>query len=179
VVSDKHYNNPGTGIMADRIIVFDGQKTKKAYKDNLRRVVFYDKDGNRTFVFYTNSFHLTAENVALLYKFRWRVELFFKWMKQHLRIKEFYGTSENAVRIQIYCAIIAYCLIAIIEHDMELELSTYDVLRILSISLLDKRALSELFDMTKQELNYQNDTQLKLIFFSGHQCHGTKMRGCH
>jgi hypothetical protein len=89
-------------------------------------------------------------------------------MKQHLRIKEFYGTSENVVRIQIYCAIIAYCLIAIVEHDMKLELSTYDVLRILSISLLDKRTLSELFDMTNQELNYQNNTQLKLIFFGGH-----------
>ena len=71
-------------------------------------MVFYDYDGNRTFVFYTNNFDVTAEQVALLYKYRWRVELFFKWLKQHLRIKEFYGTSENAVKIQIYAAIIAY-----------------------------------------------------------------------
>ena len=91
VVEDKGYNNPQTGIMADMTIRFKGHKTKKQYPNNLRRVVFYDHEGNRTFVFYTNNFDVTAEDVALLYKYRWRVELFFKWMKQHLRIKEFYG----------------------------------------------------------------------------------------
>ena len=85
-------------------------------------MVFYDYDGNRTFVFYTNNFEVTAEQVALLYKYRWRVELFFKWLKQHLRIKEFYGTSENAVKIQIYAAIIAYCLVVIVQECMDLKL---------------------------------------------------------
>ena len=95
VIEDKEYNNPSSGIMADQIIRFKGHKTKKQYPNKLRRVVFYDYDGNRTFVFYTNNFDVTAEQVAMLYKYRWRVELFFKWLKQHLRIKEFYGTSEN------------------------------------------------------------------------------------
>lgn len=125
IETDKDYNNPTTGVMSDQIIRFSGMKTKKHYPDTIRRVVYYDKDGNRTFVFYTNAFSLTAEMVALLYKYRWRVELFFKWMKQHLRIKEFYGTSENAVKIQIYCAIIAYCLVAIVESELKLGLSTY------------------------------------------------------
>jgi hypothetical protein len=164
VVNDKEYENTQNGIMADQTICFDGQNTKKQYPAQLRRVVFYDKDGNRTFVFYTNNFELPAEYIALLYKYRWRVELFYKWMKQHLRINEFYGTSENAVKIQIYCAIIAYCLIAIIESDLKLEMSIYDVLRILNVSLFDKSRLRGLFEGMKEEVNYQNDTQLKLIF---------------
>ena len=80
----------------------------------MRRIVFYDADGNRTFVFYTNNVILSAEDIALAYKYRWHVELFFKWVKQHLHVKEFYGTTENAVKIQLYSAISAYCLVAII-----------------------------------------------------------------
>ena len=118
VVEDKAYNNPTTGVMADQVIVFTGNKTKKNYPERLRRVVFYDKEGNRTFVFFTNNFDITAEEVAFLYKYRWRCELFFKWLKQHLRVKEFYGTSENAVKIQIYTAIIAYCLVAIVQVEI-------------------------------------------------------------
>ena len=144
VVNDREYNNPETGIMADQIIVFTGDKTKKNYPEELRRVVYYDKEGNRTFVFYTNNVDITAEEVALLYKYRWRVELFFKWMKQHLRIKEFYGTSENAVQIQIYAAITAYCLVAIVQQEYKLEMDTYDVLRILNVSLLTRMPLVDL-----------------------------------
>ena len=144
VVKDKSYNNPGTGVMADQIIRFTGNKTKKNYPEELRRVVFYDKEGNRTFVFYTNNIDVMAEEIALLYKFRWRCELFFKWLKQHLRVKEFYGTSENAVKIQIYAAIIAYCLVAIVQSDLKLEMDTYDVLRILNISLLTRMPLVDL-----------------------------------
>lgn len=146
VVEDKHVNNPATGIMADQTIRFTGTKTCRQYPAVLRRIVYYDKDGNRTFVFYTNNLDVAPEDIALLYKYRWRVELFFKWMKQHLRIKEFYGTSENAVKIQIYAAIISYCLVAIVEHDMKLEMDTYDVLRILSNSLLNKMPLRDLLD---------------------------------
>ena len=144
VVKDKSYNNPGTGVMADQIIRFTGNKTKKNYPEELRRVVFYDKEGNRTFVFYTNNIDVMAEEVALLYKFRWRCELFFKWLKQHLRVKEFYGTSENAVKIQIYAAIIAYCLVAIVQSNLKLKMDTYDVLRILNISLLTRMPLVDL-----------------------------------
>ena len=165
VVQDKDYNNVQTGVMADQIIRFKGNKTKSHYPKELRRVVYYDKEGNRTFVFYTNNTDIKAEDVALLYKYRWRVELFFKWLKQHLRIKEFYGTSENAVKMQIYAAIIAYCLVVIVQEEMKLKMDTYDVLRILSTALLTKMHLVDLF--IDQELGEENDeryTQLELKF---------------
>lgn len=165
VVEDKGYNNPQTGIMADQTIRFKGHKTKKQYPNNLRRVVFYDYDGNRTFVFYTNNFDVTAEDLALLYKYRWHVELFFKWMKQHLRIKEFYGTSENAVKIQIYAAIIAYCLVVIVQEDMKINFQTYDVLRILSTALLTKMPLHDLLTEQKEECtSCSGNGQLRLDF---------------
>lgn len=152
VLEDKHCSNPDTGVMADQIIVFTGNKTKKQYPRELRRVVFYDSENNRTLVFYSNNFKVSAEQIALLYKYRWRVELFFKWMKQHLRIKEFYGTSENAVQIQIYAALTAYCLVAIVEHEMQLDMDTYDVLRILSTSLLTRMPLRDLLDKSNWDL---------------------------
>lgn len=152
VLEDKHCSNPDTGVMADQIIVFTGSKTKKQYPRELRRVVFYDSENNRTLVFYSNNFKVSAEQIALLYKYRWRVELFFKWMKQHLRIKEFYGTSENAVQIQIYAALTVYCLVAIVEHEMQLDMDTYDVLRILSTSLLTRMPLRDLLDRSNWDL---------------------------
>lgn len=152
VLEDKHCSNPDTGVMADQIIVFTGSKTKKQYPRELRRVVFYDSENNRTLVLYTNNFEVSAEQIALLYKYRWRMELFFKWMKQHLRIKEFYGTSENAVQIQIYAALTAYCLVAIVEHEMQLDMDTYDVLRILSTSLLTRMPLRDLLDKSNWDL---------------------------
>lgn len=165
VVQDTDYNNAQTGVMADQIIRFKGNKTKSHYPKELRRVVYYDKEGNRTFVFYTNNTDIKAEHVALLYKYRWRVELFFKWLKQHLRIKEFYGTSENTVKMQIYAAIIAYCLVVIVQEEMKLKMDTYDVLRILSTALLTKMHLVDL--LTDQELGERDDeryTQLELKF---------------
>ena len=165
VVQDKDYNNTQTGVMADQIIRFKGNKTKSHYPKELRRVVYYDKEGNRTFVFYTNNTDIKAEDVALLYKYRWRVELFFKWLKQHLCIKEFYGTSENAVMMQIYAAIIAYCLVVIVQEEMKLKMDTYDVLRILSTALLTKMHLVDL--LNNQELGEEYDeryTQLELKF---------------
>lgn len=159
VTNDRDYNNPTTGIMSDQNIRFTGSKTKKQYPDELRRIVFYDKDDNRTFVFYTNNMDVNAEDIALLYKYRWSVELFFKWMKQHLRIKEFYGTTENAVKIQIYAAIIAYCLVAIVEKEIALEMTTYDVLRVLSTSLLVKMPLNELLIASDTELKEEKKTE--------------------
>lgn len=167
VTDDREYNNPATGIMADQNIKFTGNKTKKQYPNELRRIVFYDKDGNRTFVFYTNNMDVKAEDIAILYKYRWSVELFFKWVKQHLRIKEFYGTTENAVKIQIYAAIIAYCMVAIIEAEMKLDMTTYDVLRILQPSLLLKMPLRELLDKSNwDKLEQQNDGQLSFDFWN-------------
>ncbi|MDM8325874.1 transposase, partial [Bacteroides gallinaceum] len=103
-------------------------------------------------IFLTNNLDASAELISSLYRNRWSVELFFKWIKQHLRIKRFWGTSENAVRIQIYCAIITYCLVAIVQHDMKLERSIYEVLQILGISLTDKTHLCDLFDKS----NFKN-----------------------
>ena len=113
--------------------------------------------------FLTNAFHLTSLEIAELYKNRWQVELFFKWLKQHLKIKKFWGTTENAVRIQISTAIISYCLVAIVQHDMQLERSTYEVLQILSISLTDKTCLKELFEKT----NFQRCQRTQFFPFSG------------
>ena len=126
-------------------------KSVKDYPLALRRVVYWDEEQKREFVFLTNATHITALQVADLYKNRWQIELFFKWLKQHLKIKKFWGTTENAVRIQIYCAIIAYCLVAIVQKDMRLERSTYEVLQILGISLTDKTHLRDLLDKTKSQ----------------------------
>jgi len=134
-----------TGIQCDQIGKLTGFYVSNQYPDKLRRVKFYDVETKRTFVFLTNNFELSAEHIALLYKNRWQVELFFKWIKQHLKIKSFWGTSENAVRIQIYSAIIAYCLVAIVGADLRIERSTYEMLQVLGISLLDKTPVKELF----------------------------------
>ena len=143
-----------------------GFYVSKNYPEKLRRVKFYDHETKRTFVFLTNNMELSAVHIALLYKNRWQVELFFKWIKQHLKIKSFWGTSENAVRIQIYNAIIAYCLIAIVGHELKIDRSTYEILQILGISLLDKTPVKELFISTDykdvKELNYK---QLSLSLF--------------
>ena len=114
-----------------------------------------DEEQQREFIFLTNAIHISVLQVAELYKNRWQVELFFKWLKQHLKIKKFWGTTENAVRIQIYAAICTYCLVAIVQHDMKLARSTYEVLQIISISLTDKTNLRELFSKTK----FQNDKE--------------------
>lgn len=166
VVEDKYYRNPDSGILSDQLVELTGYVTRKRYPEALRRIVFYDVIGSRRFVFYTNNLHITAEGVALLYKYRWRVELFFKWIKQHLHVKMFYGTSENAVRIQLYCAIIAYCLVAIVEHDMKLDMDIYSLLQILSVSLIDKTPLRDLLGNSKMsEKHGQNDSlQLTLQF---------------
>lgn len=165
VVEDKQYNNPNTGVMADQTIKFTGYKTKKQYKENIRRIVFYDHESNTTFVFYTNNFNMSAEDIALAYKYRWRVELFFKWFKQHLHVKEFYGTSENAIKIQLYSAIIAYCLVAIVERKMKLDMDIYEMLRILSLSLFERMPLRDLLEKVETMDNLQTVRELTLNLF--------------
>ena len=136
-------------ILSDCEIELTGFYTQKSYPETIRLVRFWDEEDEREFVYLTNAKHIPALQVAELYKNRWQVELFFKWLKQHLKIKKFWGTSENAVKIQVYSAIIAYCLVAIMQHDMKLNRSTYVVLQILGISLTDKTPLRNLFSKTK------------------------------
>lgn len=141
-------------FLTDAEIELTVYKSRNDYPENLRLVRYYDEEQGREFMFLTNAMDFTTQQIADLYKNRWQIELFFKWLKQHLKIKKFWGTTENAVRIQISAAITAYCLVAIVQHDMELKRSTYEVLQILSISLTDKTPLRELFDKT-----YSNDVK--------------------
>ena len=136
------------GILTDAEIELTIYGSQKGYPEHLRLVRFFDEEQGREFMFLTNAMELTALQVADLYKNRWQIELFFKWLKQHLKIKKFWGTTEKAVRIQIYSAICAYCLVAIVQHDMRLDRSTYEVLQILSMSLTDTTHLRDLFDKT-------------------------------
>jgi hypothetical protein len=145
-----------TGVMCDQIGKLMGFYVSKEYPEKIRRVKFYDIETQRTFVFLTNNMELSALEIALLYKNRWQIELFFKWIKQHLKIKSFWGTSENAVRIQIYSAIITYCLVAIVGVELKIDRSTYEILQILGISLLDKTPVKELL----ANLDYNNVKEL-------------------
>jgi len=139
---------PGN-VLSDVTIELTGFYPKQYYPEPTRLVRYWDEEQKREFVFLTNATHIPALQVAELYKNRWQVELFFKWLKQHLKIKKFWGTTENAVRIQIYAAICTYCLVAIVQNDMKLNRTTYEVLQILSISLTDKTNLRDLFSKTK------------------------------
>ena len=150
-------------ILTDAEIEFTEYNSYRKYPEKLRLVKFYDEEQGREFAFLTNAFHLTALEIANLYKNRWQIELFFKWLKQHLKIKKFWGTTENAVRIQISSAIIAYFLVAIVQHDLQLKRSTYEVLQILSISLMDKTALVNLFERT----DFNNVKELDCPLFLG------------
>lgn len=142
-------------VLSDTIGELTVYNSSKVYPDQIRKVCYRDKGQKRLFTFLTNAMELSPLQVAELYKNRWQVELFFKWFKQHLKIKKFWGDTENAVRIQIYSAIITYCLVATIQHNLRLDRSTYEVLQILSISLTDKTLLSNLFNKT----NFKNDKE--------------------
>jgi hypothetical protein len=154
-----------TGVQCDQIGKLEGYYSRKDYPDKLRRIKYYDEDRQKELVFLTNNTDLKAIEIAFLYKKRWEVEIFFKWMKQHLKIKSFWGTTLNAVKIQIYCAIIAYCLVATIGNSLKVDRPIYEILQILSISLLDKAPVREI--LTKcdyKNVKEQNNNQLK---FSG------------
>jgi hypothetical protein len=156
-----------TGLRCDQTILLNGIKTSKDYPDKLRRVGFFDGKSERRFSFLTNNFLVPALVVAELYRCRWQVELFFKWIKQHLRIKSFYGTSENAVKTQIWIAVSVYVLVAIVKKKMKLDdLSLYTILQILSVTLFEKTSLLEVVT-TSQYNTYKgsNDNQLKLFSY--------------
>jgi transposase len=134
-----------TGLICDQTIALDGFYAKQHYPEQLRRIRFNDPDTGKTLVFLTNQFNLPALTICTLYKNRWSVELFFKWVKQHLRIKRFYGTSENAVRSQIWIAVSVYVLIAIIKKRLNLEPSLYTLLQVLSVTVFEKMPLQQAF----------------------------------
>jgi hypothetical protein len=131
-----------TGVICDQRVMLQGFHSAKAYPEHLRRVRFKDPSSDKTLVFLTNNTALPALTIAALYKSRWQVELFFKWIKQHLRIKRFLGTSENAVKTQIWCAVATYVLIAIVKKELQLEASLYTCLQILSVSVFEKIEIS-------------------------------------
>jgi Domain of unknown function (DUF4372)/Transposase DDE domain len=151
------------GVICDQIIRLKGLKSRKAYPQYIRRIKYYDTELGRYFVFITNNFDQSAPDIALLYKYRWKVELFFKWIKQHLKIKSFWGTSFNAVKIQVYIALSTCILVAIIKNELKLNHSTYEVLQILSVSLLDKTNLNDLLKCpVYQDVKELKSKQLKM-----------------
>lgn len=145
IVSGDDLLDGDDNVLLDQTIRLKGPLTKKKYPSELSRIVYYAPELKRTFTFFTDDFSIKAKDIAMLYKQRWQVELFFRWIKQHLRVLSFWGTSENAVRIQIYVAVITYCLVAIVEHDCQLGRTTFNVLRVLSRVLTDKTPIRDLF----------------------------------
>jgi len=140
------YSRPvdkSTGVQSDQIIVLEGFYSHKAYPDKLRRIRYFDTDQNKRLIFLTNNFTLPALTIAKLFQCRWQIEIFFKWIKQHLRIKAFYGTTENAVKTQIWIAIAIYVLVAIVKKQLHLDLSLYTILQILSVTLFEKTPILE------------------------------------
>lgn len=143
----RRYSNTVTaaGVRCDQIVFMTGPKTKGKYPDTLRRIKYYDQETDTTYIFLTNNLTVPAQTVAGLYKHRWQIELFFKWIKQHLKIKVFWGRSENAVKTQICIALCTYLIVAILKKRLGIKRNIYEILQILSVSLFDKTPLVELF----------------------------------
>lgn len=153
-----------TGVKCDQTVRLKNYKVSRDYPDVIRRIKYYDIDIKMEFVFITNNFEISALEVARLYKYRWAVELFFKWIKQHLKVKTFWGHSFNAVKTQIYIAMITYLIVVIMKHQLKLRQTQYEILQILSISLLCKIPLLELFSKTyPQYVKEQTCNQLNLF----------------
>ncbi|MEJ7625351.1 MAG: IS4 family transposase [Ferruginibacter sp.] len=152
------------GILCDQDIMLTGINSSNRYPEHLRRIKFYDSEFNRTFVFLTNNFKLNAETVSRLYKHRWGIELFFKWIKQNLKVQSFWGFSENAVKTQIWVAISVYVLVAIAKKKLKLTHSPYEIIQYISLAPFEKRSISETFlNNENQDVKEQNSIQLKLI----------------
>ena len=159
-----HDTDRDTGVIADQTINLSGVTSCDDYPEKLRRIVYRDPKTKKRLVFITNNFTLTAKTIAALYKSRWQIELFFKWIKQHLRIKAFFGTSENAVRSQIWIAVATYVLVAIVKKQLRLSHSLYTILRILSISTFEKMPILSLFnDVEDSDQGLDNPNQLNLF----------------
>jgi transposase len=161
------YSRPvdkSTGVQCDQVVALNGFYAHKDYPEKLRRIRYFDAENNKRLVFLTNNFELPALSIAELYRCRWQVELFFKWIKQHLRIKKFYGTSANAVKTQIWIAISVYVLVAIIKKRLDLDMSPYTILQILSVSLFEKTPILQAFSSTEYK-NEEQDSHNQLMLF--------------
>ncbi|MFH1992256.1 MAG: IS4 family transposase [Pseudomonadota bacterium] len=159
-----HKVDKSTGVRFDQTVILTGFYSKKDYPEKLRRIKYFDAEKGRSFIFLTNQFALPPLTIAELYRYRWRVEIFFKWIKQHLRIKSFYGTSENAVKIQIWIAVSTYVLVAIMKKRLKIDLTLYTILQILSITLFEKMPIFEALaaDDYRNKIT-SNHIQLKLF----------------
>lgn len=151
-------------VLSDQTVRFSGKRNKGNYPNPIRRIVCYSPELKRTFTYYTNNFYLKSSDIALLYKYRWQVELFFKWIKQHLKVKRFWGENGNAVRVQIHVAIITYCLVGIIEHDMQLHRPIVENMCILGSSLLIKDNIRDLLEPTKNPRKEDCLKQIQIEF---------------
>ncbi len=161
------YSHPidkSTGLRCDQTIVTTGTNTKDKYPDKLRRIRFYDSENDKYFVFLTNNFVLPALTIADLYNCRWQIEIFFKWIKQHLKIKRFYGTSENAVKTQIWIAVSVYVLVAIIKKQLKIDITLYTFLQILSVTLFEKVHILQLVTNSRK-LIHDNESCNQLNLF--------------
>jgi transposase len=159
-----HKPDSSDGVRCDQTIITTGEDTATAYPQPLRRIVYFDTERDRRLVFLTNNFELPALTIARLYKARWHVELFFKWIKQHLRIQAFYGTSENAVKTQVWIAIAVYVLVAIVKKRLAMPQSLYTILQVLSLTILEKRPILQVFsDLPEPDEDDDNPNQLSLF----------------
>src|SRR5665213_1559066 len=159
-----HPKDAKKGVLYDQTILLNNHYASKYYPEKIRRIKFRDQESGKVLVFLTNNFHLKATDIALLYKYRWDIEMFFKWIKQHLKIKSFWGHSENAVKIQVWIAVCVYVLVAIAKKKLMLEKSLYEILQILSIHAFEKTPINQLFQETQlQYFKEQNHNQLTLF----------------
>ncbi|MDA0207744.1 MAG: IS4 family transposase [Acidobacteria bacterium] len=167
VVLQRRYSNPvdrSTGVRSDQTVILAAPGSAKAYPDPMRRVSYFDVKTNKRLRFLTNNFTLPALTIAEIYRSRWQVELFFRWIKQNLRIKKFYGVSENAVKTQIWIVVSVYVLVAIVRKRLGLEASLYQILQILSVTLLEKTPISQAFERSdSQDVLLVNPNQLILF----------------
>ncbi len=169
VLLQRRYSHPvdkTTGVRSDQTVILTAIDSAMAYPDPLRRITYVDAETNKRLVFLTNNFVLPALTIALIYKSRWQIELFFKWIKQHLRIKAFFGTSENAVKTQLWIAVSVYVLVAIIRKQLGLEVSLYQILQILSVTLFEKTPILQAFQaFSSQPDLVDSGNQLTLFDF--------------
>ena len=167
VLLQRRYSHPvdkSTGVRSDQTVILTAIDSAKGYPDPLRRVTYWDAETNKRLKFLTNNFVLPALTITRIYKLRWQVELFFKWIKQHLRIKSFYGTSENAVKTQIWIAVSVYVLVAIVRKRLGLEASLYQILQILSVTLFEKAPILQAFQAPDSQDDLVDDGKQLILF---------------
>ena len=167
ILLQRRYSHPvdkSTGVRSDQTVILTALESAQAYPDSLRRVSYFDAATNKRLKFLTNNFTLPALTIARIYKSRWQIELFFKWIKQHLRIKKFYGTSENAVKTQIWIAVSVYVLVAIARKRLGLEASLYQILQILSVTLFEKTPILQALQPSDSHKNLLDDPNQLILF---------------